>query len=122
MLLRIASLTGMLCLSVACQCPPTWLAPALQAQRPRLRRWLDSFGEAYSKGVMAATAASLVVLPLCGVPWLSTAAQRGVFYRAMGLLTTASPCALVLVPLAYTAAVGAITARWAALDLTGMLV
>lgn len=99
-----------------------WLRDALQAQRPRLKRWLDSFGDAYSKGVMAATAASLVVLPLCGVPWLSTAVQRGVFYRAMGLLTTASPCALVLVPLAYTAAVGAITARWAALNLMGMFV
>ena len=32
-------------------------------------------------------------------------------YRAMGLLTTASPCALVLVPLAYVSAIAAITSR-----------
>ncbi len=31
--------------------------------------------------------------------------------RAMGLLTTASPCALVLVPLAYVSAIAAITSR-----------
>jgi hypothetical protein len=37
--------------------------------------------------------------------------QRGAFYRAMGLLTTASPCALVLVPLAYVSAIAAITSR-----------
>ena len=32
-------------------------------------------------------------------------------YRAMGLLTTASPCALVLVPMAYVAAIAAISFR-----------
>ena len=32
-------------------------------------------------------------------------------YRSMGLLTTASPCALVLVPLAYVSAIAAITSR-----------
>ena len=36
---------------------------------------------------------------------------RGALYRAMGLLTTASPCALVLVPLAYVSAIAAITSR-----------
>ena len=37
--------------------------------------------------------------------------HAGAFYRAMGLLTTASPCALVLVPLAYVSAIAAITSR-----------
>ena len=31
--------------------------------------------------------------------------------RAMGFLTTASPCALALVPLAYVSAIGAVTSR-----------
>ena len=35
-------------------------------------------------------------------------------YRAMGLLTTASPCALVLVPMAYVAAIAAISFRYSA--------
>ena len=39
--------------------------------------------------------------------------QVGAVYRAMGLLTTASPCALVLVPLAYVAAIAAISFRCA---------
>lgn len=39
--------------------------------------------------------------------------QRGAFYRAMGLLTVASPCALVMVPLAYVSAIAAIASRWA---------
>lgn len=38
--------------------------------------------------------------------------QRGAFYRAMGLLTVASPCALVMVPLAYVSAIAAIASRW----------
>ena len=37
--------------------------------------------------------------------------QRGAFYRAMGLLTVASPCALVMVPLAYVSAIAAIASR-----------
>ena len=68
-------------------------------------------GEMYSKAVIAATLVALVILPLMGVPLLSSAGQRGAVYRAMGLLTTASPCALVLVPLAYVSAIGAITSR-----------
>ncbi|KAK9811372.1 hypothetical protein WJX72_002746 [[Myrmecia] bisecta] len=82
-----------------------------QAMRPELRRWLDDFGEAYSKGVIAATLAALVILPLTGVPLVGSGAERGAMYRAMGLLTTASPCALVLVPLAYVSAIAAVTSR-----------
>ncbi len=38
-------------------------------------------GEVYSKVVIAATLVALVVLPLRGVPLLSTATQRGAMYR-----------------------------------------
>mmetsp|Transcript_14470 Transcript_14470/g.43757 ORF Transcript_14470/g.43757 Transcript_14470/m.43757 type:complete len:906 (-) Transcript_14470:1020-3737(-) len=87
------------------------LAADAQASKPQLRRWIDQVGEVYSKVVIVATVASLVVLRMQGVPMLSTATQRGAMYRAMGLLTTASPCALVLVPLAYVSAIAAITSR-----------
>eukprot|EP00887_Chlorella_sp_A99_P006718 scaffold3.g6718.t1 len=69
-----------------------------QATRPRLRSWLDAFGEAYSKAVIAATVLLLVALLASGVPLLGAAGQRGAFYRAMGLLTVASPCALGRLP------------------------
>ncbi len=76
-----------------------------------MKRWIDSFGEVYSKAIIAATLVILVVLPMLGVPMLGSPTQRGAFYRAMGFLTTASPCALVLVPLAYVSAIGAVTSR-----------
>ncbi len=49
----------------------------LQASKPQLRAWIDQVGEIYSKAVIAATAIALLVLPLAGVPLLSTATQRG---------------------------------------------
>jgi hypothetical protein len=50
-------------------CPkPSTLRP--QASKPQLRRWIDTVGEIYSKVVIAATFAALVVLPMCGVPML----------------------------------------------------
>ncbi|KAK9862975.1 hypothetical protein WJX84_001614 [Apatococcus fuscideae] len=89
----------------------TRLAQEAQERKPQLRHWLDKFGEVYAKGVIAATAAALVILPLLGVPLIGAAGQRGAVYRAMGLLTTASPCALVIVPLAYVSAIASITSR-----------
>lgn len=86
---------------------------AAQSKRPQLGKWLDTFGGAYSKAVLAATLATLLLLPCCGIPWLDTAAQRGAVYRAMGVLTVASPCALVVVPCAYIAAIACISFRWA---------
>ena len=73
-----------------------------------MKRWIDSFGEVYSTVVI------LLVLPMLGVPMLGSPTQSGAFYRAMGFLTAASPCALVLVPLAYVSAIGAVTSRQAA--------
>jgi hypothetical protein len=83
----------------------------MQANRPRVQGWLERFGGRYSRGVVAATAAALLALPALGVPLLSAGAERGALYRAMGLLTAASPCAIVLVPLAYVAAIAAVTRR-----------
>jgi Cd2+/Zn2+-exporting ATPase len=88
------------------------LARDAQAQRPQLRTWLENFGEIYSKLVIAATVGALGVMVASGVPFLgSVGAERGALYRAMGLLTVASPCALVMVPLAYVSAIAAIASR-----------
>ncbi len=58
--------------------------------------------------MIAATLATALLLPLLGVPFFG---DRGALYRAMGVLTAGSPCALALVPLAYVCAIAAITAR-----------
>lgn len=90
------------------------LARDAQALRPRLRTWLDRFGEVYSKAVILASLLALAVLVAAGVPLLPSAGagiERGALHRAMGLLTVASPCALVLVPLAYVSAIAAMASR-----------
>ena len=86
-------------------------AGCAQAKKPQLGRWLDSFGEVYARAVIAAVVASFLGLLALGVPLLSQGARRGALYRALGLLTTASPCALVLVPLAYVSAIAAVSSR-----------
>jgi cation transport ATPase len=50
----------------------------------------------------------MVILPFLGVPFWG---DRGALYRAMGVLTAGSPCALALVPLAYACAIAVITMR-----------
>ena len=88
------------------------LARDAQAQRPQLRAWLDNFGEWYSKAVIAGTIVAFAVMVGSGVPIVgSLGAERGALYRAMGLLTVASPCALVMVPLAYVSAIAAVASR-----------
>ena len=82
-----------------------------QSSKPRLGQWLDEFGSKYSKVVLGVTAAMLLLLPLVGVPLLDSATQRGAVYRAMGVLTVASPCALVVVPSAYIAAIACTSFR-----------
>uniref|UniRef100_A0A383V263 P-type ATPase A domain-containing protein n=1 Tax=Tetradesmus obliquus TaxID=3088 RepID=A0A383V263_TETOB len=84
------------------------MAADAQAQRPQLSRWLDRVGEVWSKAVIGATLATAALLPLLGVPFLG---DRGALYRAMGVLTAGSPCALALVPLAYACAIAAITSK-----------
>lgn len=92
------------------------LARDAQALRPRLRTWLDRFGEVYSKAVIVTSLLALAVLLATGVPLLPTTGpagfgERGALHRAMGLLTVASPCALVLVPLAYVSAIAAMASK-----------
>jgi len=87
------------------------LARDAQAQRPQLRTWLDTFGEIYSKAVIVGTAVALCAMLAAGVPFGGAGAERGALYRAMSLLTVASPCALVMVPLAYVSAIAAAASR-----------
>lgn len=84
------------------------MAAQAQANRPKLQRTLDRVGEVWSKAVIAATLAALVGLVAVGVPLVG---PRGAFYRAMGVLTAGSPCAVVLVPLAYVCAIATITRK-----------
>jgi len=85
--------------------------PPLQTTKPKIGRWLDRFGSVYSRGVIAAVILCFGALLATGVPMMSQGAQQGAVYRALALLTTASPCALILVPLAYVSALAAITKR-----------
>ena len=86
----------------------------VQANRPKLQTRLQSFTDWYSKAVIALTLGAIVVLRLAGVPLLGaagqagSAGQAGALYRAMGMLTAAAPCALVIAPLSYVAAMAAL--------------
>ncbi|XP_019057411.1 PREDICTED: probable cadmium/zinc-transporting ATPase HMA1, chloroplastic [Tarenaya hassleriana] len=82
------------------------LTEEAQSNKPKLQRWLDEFGENYSKVVVVLSAAIAFLGPfLFKWPFLSTAACRGSVYRALGLMVAASPCALAVAPLAYATAI-----------------
>ncbi|CAL8463150.1 g2684 [Coccomyxa elongata] len=72
--------------------------------RPKIQGRLDRFGEWYSWFVILSTLVAIPVLAALGVPLVGAGAEPGALYRAMGWLTAAAPCALVMVPLAYTSA------------------
>ena len=82
--------------------------PYVQANRPKLQTRLQNFTDWYSKLVIALTLGAVAVLRLTGVPLLGAAGQAGALYRAMGMLTAAAPCALVIAPLSYVAAMAAL--------------
>lgn len=84
----------------------------LQNSKPSIGRWIDSFGTYYARAVIGGVLLSFGGLLLTGVPLMSQGPQRGALYRSIGLLSTASPCALVLVPLAYVSALAAISNRF----------
>ncbi|XP_010927512.2 probable cadmium/zinc-transporting ATPase HMA1, chloroplastic isoform X1 [Elaeis guineensis] len=76
--------------------------------KPKLQRWLDEFGEHYSKVVVALS----LVVALSGPflfkwPFIGNSVSRGSIYRALGLMVAASPCALAVAPLAYATAISA---------------
>ncbi|KAK4262346.1 hypothetical protein QN277_027916 [Acacia crassicarpa] len=82
------------------------LTEEAQLNRPKLQRWLDEFGEQYSKVVMVLSVAIAVIGPLIFKwPFISTPACRGSIYRALGLMVAASPCALAVAPLVYATAI-----------------
>ncbi|XP_061339991.1 probable cadmium/zinc-transporting ATPase HMA1, chloroplastic [Gastrolobium bilobum] len=82
------------------------LTEEAQLNKPKLQRWLDEFGERYSKVVVVLSIAIAVIGPLVFKwPFISTSACRGSVYRALGLMVAASPCALAVAPLAYATAI-----------------
>ncbi|KAK7386400.1 hypothetical protein VNO78_26610 [Psophocarpus tetragonolobus] len=82
------------------------LTEEAQSNKPKLQRWLDEFGERYSKVVVVLSIAIAVIGPLLFKwPFFSTSACRGSIYRALGLMVAASPCALAVAPLAYAIAI-----------------
>eukprot|EP00198_Chlamydomonas_reinhardtii_P007769 XP_001697106.1 heavy metal transporting ATPase [Chlamydomonas reinhardtii] len=85
------------------------MAAQAQASKPQLTRLLDRVGALWSRGVVAATLTALAVLLAAGVPLLE--APGGALYRALGVLVAGSPCAVVLVPLAYVCSMAAVTRR-----------
>ncbi|CAN1815103.1 Probable cadmium/zinc-transporting ATPase HMA1, chloroplastic [Linum perenne] len=82
------------------------LTEEAQQNRPKLQRWLDEFGEQYSKVVVGLSFAVAFLGPLLFKwPFMSTSACRGSIYRALGLMMAASPCALAVAPLVYATAI-----------------
>ncbi|KAK9112657.1 hypothetical protein Scep_020176 [Stephania cephalantha] len=91
--------------------------------KPKLQRWLDEFGEHYSKVVVVLSFAVALLGPfLFKWPFISTSVERltisygvvvcrGSIYRALGLMVAASPCALAVAPLAYATAISACASK-----------
>ncbi|KAH6823261.1 heavy metal atpase 1 [Perilla frutescens var. hirtella] len=84
------------------------LTEEAQQSKPKLQRWLDKFGEQYSRAVIILSAAIALMGPfLFKWPFFSTSVCRGSVYRALGLMVAASPCALAVAPLVYATAISA---------------
>ena len=80
--------------------------------RPKLKMWLDSFGEVYSKLVLVAALALMVLGPLVlGWKYLPHNGVPGSINRSLGLMVAAAPCSLSVTPLAYIAAISALARR-----------
>ncbi|KAF6176212.1 hypothetical protein GIB67_023503 [Kingdonia uniflora] len=80
--------------------------------KPKLQRWLDEFGEHYSKVVVLLSLAVALLGPfLFKWPFIGTSVCRGSVYRALGLMVAASPCALAVAPLAYATAISACASK-----------
>ncbi|XP_073149726.1 probable cadmium/zinc-transporting ATPase HMA1, chloroplastic isoform X2 [Henckelia pumila] len=84
------------------------LTEEAQLSKPTLQRWLDKFGEQYSKAVIILSLAVAFMGPfLFKWPFFGTSVCRGSVYRALGLMVAGSPCALAVAPLAYATAISA---------------
>ncbi|KAF8088831.1 hypothetical protein N665_0529s0027 [Sinapis alba] len=82
------------------------LTEEANSNKPKIQRWLDEFGEVYSKVVVVLSVSIAFLGPvLFKWPFLSTVACRGSVYRALGFMMATSPCALAVAPLAYATAI-----------------
>ncbi|KAK8955629.1 hypothetical protein KSP40_PGU012892 [Platanthera guangdongensis] len=83
-----------------------------QLNKPKLQRWLDEFGEQYSKVVVALSLAVTLLGPVIFKwPFIGTSVYIGSIYRALGLMVAASPCALAVAPLAYATAISSCASK-----------
>ncbi|RRT84494.1 hypothetical protein B296_00009649 [Ensete ventricosum] len=95
-----------------------------QLNKPKLERWLDEFGEYYSKVVVVLSLGVALLGPfIFKWPFIGNSVvnirfewffiefclvvSRGSVYRALGFMVAASPCALAVAPLAYATAISA---------------
>ncbi|KAE8695373.1 putative cadmium/zinc-transporting ATPase HMA1 [Hibiscus syriacus] len=101
------------------------LTEEAQLNKPNLQRWLDEFGDRYSKVVVVLSVSVAVLGPfLFKWPFISTAVCKGSMYKALGLMVAAYPCALAVAPLAYATAVSSCARKLpvtVAFDKTGTL-
>ncbi|KAG8074825.1 hypothetical protein GUJ93_ZPchr0006g41047 [Zizania palustris] len=83
-----------------------------QLNKPKLQRWLDEFGEHYSRVVVALSLVVALLGPfLFKWPFFGNSACRGSIYRGLGLMVAASPCALAVAPLAYATAISSLASK-----------
>ncbi|RLM56288.1 hypothetical protein C2845_PM10G19720 [Panicum miliaceum] len=83
-----------------------------QLIKPKLQRWLDEFGEYYSRVVVALSLAVALLGPLLFKwPFFGNSVCRGSIYRGLGLMVAASPCALAVAPLAYATAISSLASK-----------
>ncbi|OEL32907.1 putative cadmium/zinc-transporting ATPase HMA1, chloroplastic, partial [Dichanthelium oligosanthes] len=73
-----------------------------QLNKPKLQRWLDEFGEYYSRVVVALSLAVALLGPLL---------FKWPFFGNSGLMVAASPCALAVAPLAYATAISSLASK-----------
>ncbi len=72
--------------------------------KPRLEKWIDTFGRRYAPSIILMTMIFAIFLPWM-VP-ISYLGKEGSIYRALAFLIAASPCALVIAtPTAYLSAI-----------------
>ncbi|XP_066371065.1 probable cadmium/zinc-transporting ATPase HMA1, chloroplastic isoform X2 [Miscanthus floridulus] len=83
-----------------------------QLNKPKLQRWLDEFGEYYSRVVVALSLGVALLGPLLFKwPFFGNSVCRGSIYRGLGLMVAASPCALAVAPLAYATAISSLASK-----------
>lgn len=83
-----------------------------QENQPRITRFFERFGRIYARLVLVTAAAIAMLLP--ALPGLAVpfGGHKGSVKRALGFLVATSPCALVIgAPVAYLAALSALTRR-----------